>query len=250
MDFRLRNSCSSKLRRDWKDSNCRYEIEPAKWRKGFASYFVLPGKIRLFRYFIFLMVFLFLFISPIPGNLQNPPVSLLPPGLRSLKDPSIIVPAVHRYLNQPPAKPVYRNESGKTAKGWAEKFVDTRRFSSDGSAWIYYRISNLADSETVASSWSRMPLRVWPAGATIVLESYRGSAAERKHASLIEIVVIRKTHWPESALSDLYYPANWNYARYTPKGELSNTPQKIAECHRCHSIAFHLTGDLVFTQFP
>jgi len=196
------------------------------------------------------MVFLFLFLSPIPGSLQDPLVYLSPPGLRSIKDLSIIVPAVHQYLNQPPAKPVYRDEAGKAAEGWAEKYINTRRFSSDGSAWIYYRISNLKDSETKASSWSRMPLRVWPAATTIVLESYRGNAVDRKSASLIETVVTHKAHWPESTLSDAYYPANWNYARYTPKGNLSNTPQKVAECHRCHSIAFHLTGDLVFTQFP
>lgn len=196
------------------------------------------------------MVCIVLFLTPSPGSLQESPVYLSPPGLRAIENPSHIIPAVHQYLNQPPAIPAYRNQSGKAANGWAEKYVDTRRFSSDGSAWIYYRISNLAQSETAESSWSPMPLRVWPAGTTVVLESYRGNAAERKSTGLKEIFVMHKTNPPENAFSRSYHSANWNYAWFTPKGDLSNIPEKILECHQCHSIAFRLTGDLIFTQFP
>lgn len=211
---------------------------------------MLPRKVRLFRCRVLLMVFLLLLISPVPGVLQDSPIYLSPPGLRSIKDPSIIVPAVHRYLNQPPAKPVYRNASGILAKGWAMKYVDTRRFSSDQSAWIYYRISDFEDSKTAESAWSSLPLRIWPAGTIIVLESYRGNAVDKNSARLTETVVMHKISRPESELVNSFFSADWNYARFTPEGNLSNIPEKVLECHQCHGIAFRLTGDLIFTQFP
>ena len=196
------------------------------------------------------MVFIFLFLTPTPGNLQESAFYLSPPGLRTIKDPTIIIPTTNKYRNQPPAIPEYRNESGKTVRGWAKKYIDTRRFSSDGSAWIYYRISDLANSKTTESEWSHMPLRIWPVGTTIVLESYKGNAAERKPTGLEEIVVMHKDRWPDNASSKSYHPTNWYYGRFTPQGDLLNTPDKVAECHQCHSIAFRLTGDLIFTQFP
>jgi hypothetical protein len=211
---------------------------------------MLPLNFRLFRNLIPLTVFLVLSLYPHPGSLQDTPVYLSPPGLRSVKDPSIIVPAGHRYLNQPPEKPVYRNASGKLVEGWAMKYVATRRFSSDGSAWIYYRTSDLKDSKTVKSAWGPRPFRIWPADTTIVLESYRGNAVDRNSTSLVEIVVMHKVSRPESALIKSLYSTNWNYARFTPEGELSNIPEKVLECHQCHGIAFRLTGDLIFTQFP
>jgi len=47
-----------------------------------------------------------------------------------------------------------------------------------------------------------------------------------------------------------FYPVNWTYARFKRDGNSSITSAKVLECHQCHSIAFHLTGDLIFTQFP
>jgi Trk K+ transport system NAD-binding subunit len=52
------------------------------------------------------------------------------------------------------------------------------------------------------------------------------------------------------SLLKAFYPINWTYARFKPDGNLSITPDKVCDCHQCHSIAFHLTGDLIFTQFP
>ena len=47
-----------------------------------------------------------------------------------------------------------------------------------------------------------------------------------------------------------FYPVNWTYGRFKRDGNASITSAKVLECHQCHSIAFHLTGDLIFTQFP
>jgi len=33
-----------------------------------------------------------------------------------------------------------------------------------------------------------------------------------------------------------------------PSGSAFITPAKVRDCNQCHSIAFHLTGDLIFTQ--
>ena len=211
---------------------------------------MLPWNFRLFHNLIFFSVFLVLSLYPASGILQDAPVYLTPPGFRSVKEPAIVIPAINQYPNEPPAKPVYRNASGKLLKGWAMKYVNTRRFSSDRSAWIYYRISDLADSVTVKSSWDSLPLRIWPNGTTIIFESYQGNATTKNSERLIEIVVMHKKRNTESALADSFYSAIWSYARFTPKEEFSMTPQKVSECHQCHSIAFHLTGDLVFTQFP
>jgi len=196
------------------------------------------------------IVLLILFLNPISGSLQDSPVYLTPPGLRSVKDPSIVIPASHQYPNQPPAKPAYRDAAGKPAKGWVAKYIDTRRFSSAQSAWIYYLISDLTESETMRSSWSLLPLRIWPVGTTIVLESYQGDAASRSSTRLMEVVVMHKINNNESASAKSFYSANWSYSRFTPEADLSITREKIIECHQCHSIAFRLTGDLIFTHFP
>jgi hypothetical protein len=195
-------------------------------------------------------VFLTLFLYPAPGRLQDSSLYLTPPGLRSVKDPSVVVPAIHPYLNQPLEKPAYRKTSGNPAKGWAAKYVDTRRFSSNQSAWIYYRMSDLADAETWESSQGLQSLRIWPVGATIVLESYQGDAVGRNGDQLIEVLVMHKISDKQSDPAEAFYSANWCYARFTPQGELSIHAQKTQECHQCHSIAFHLTGDLTFTQLP
>jgi hypothetical protein len=50
--------------------------------------------------------------------------------------------------------------------------------------------------------------------------------------------------------SSSFFPVNRSYAGFTPEGKLSITSQEAREGHRCHSIAFHVTGDLVFSPFP
>ena len=207
-------------------------------------------RFRLLGSFTLLAVFFALLLYPVSGNLQDSPVYLTPPGLRFVKDPSIVVPASHSYPNQPPEKPAYRNATGNPAKGWAVKYVDTRRFSSDQSAWVYYRVSDMADSETLKSSQGLLSLRIWPVGTTIVLESYQGGAVRRNRTRLIEILAMHKISDMQSDSAEAFYSANWCYARFTQQGDLSINAQKVIECHQCHSIAFHLTGDLTFTQFP
>lgn len=183
-------------------------------------------------------------------NPADAPVYLNPPGMRAKKDPSIVIPAAKPYLNQPPQMPAYRNASGKPGDGWTRKYIDTRRFSSDQSAWIYYRTSDFLESKTAAASGGLQPFRIWPAGTKIILESYRGDAAAGTSAGLIEIVVMEKMDETCSGSAKSFYSPKWSYARFTPRKELSITPEKVLECHRCHSIAFRLTGDLVFTPFP
>ena len=211
---------------------------------------MLPWNFRLVYKLTLVTVLLILFLYPISGSLQESPVYLTPPGLRSVKDPSIVIPTSRQYLNQPPTKPAYRDAAGKPAKGWVAKYINTRRFSSDRSAWIYYLISDLTESETIRSSWSLLPFRIWPGGTTIVLESYQGDSVSTNNGRLMEVVVMHKINNTESASAKSFYSANWSYARFTPEGALSITPEKVVECHQCHSIAFHVMGDLVFTQFP
>lgn len=210
----------------------------SQWRLHFSDNFAL------------LAVFLALFLYPTSGSLQDLPVYLTPPGLRSVKDLTVVVPATHSYLNQPPEKPAYRKASGNPAEGWAVKYIGTRRFSSDQSAWFYYRVSDLADSETLESSGNLPPLRIWPVGTTIVLESYQGDANRRNSSQLIEILAMHKISNRQNDPAEVFYSASWCYARFTPHGDLSINPQKVVDCHQCHSIAFHLTGDLTFTQLP
>lgn len=184
------------------------------------------------------------------GSFKDVPVYLRPPGLRSIKDPTVVIPAIHRYLNQPPARPAYRHANGDPAEGWVMKYVSTRRFSSDQSAWIYYRLSDLMGSKTIQSFRGSPHFRIWPVGTTIVLESYQGDATMRDISGLSEVFVMHKTRATGGAPVEAFYSANWSYARFTPQGELSINEQRVIECHQCHSIAFHITGDLTFTQFP
>ena len=197
--------------------------------------------------FVFLFAFLLLFSTSC--HLKDSPVYLTPPGLRSVKNPSIVIPASDQYANHPSKMPVYRDASGNLEDGWTMRYVNTRRFSSDKSAWIYCRISDLALSQTMISSKGSLSFRVWPVGTTIVLESYQGEAVPGNKAELFEIAVMKKINDIQRDLAALFYPVKWSYARFTPQRKLSITPEKVAECHQCHSIAFQLTGDLVFSQF-
>jgi hypothetical protein len=72
----------------------------------------------------------------------------------------------------------------------------------------------------------------------------------KQKEKLIEIAAMVKVeaHW--ESFSKAFYPVSWTYARFNPDGNPSITSAKVRECHQCHSIAFHLTGDLIFTQLP
>ncbi len=184
------------------------------------------------------------------GNAVMQNVLLRTPGLRPTKDPSIVIPTDQHYPNKPPDLPVYRNSSGKPAQGWASKYVETRRFSSDQSALIFYRVSDLAQSTVMKASKELKALHIWPVGTFIVLESYKGNVDSPNSAKLSAIEAMEKMNSHKGSSADSFFPVNWSYAKFSPEGKLSITSQKVNECHQCHSIAFHIMGDLVFTQFP
>ena len=193
----------------------------------------------------------FLFLTLIAATIHSMEVEvrLTPPALRPVKDPFLEIPATVTYLNQPISLPTYREPSGNLAKGWSSKYIDTRRFASNRSAWIYYRPSDLNRSVSVVDKTNRQKLLLWPVGTTLVIESYMGNAHQRNRDKLIEIAIMSKKRTDRNLSNPAFYPASWNYASLTPDGVASTTPAKVRECHQCHSIAFYLTGDLVFTQF-
>ena len=177
-------------------------------------------------------------------------IFLSPPGLRPLKDPAMVIPADYRYPNALIRLPTYRDANGKPADGWSNKFIPTRRFVSNQSAWIYFRISDFKRSVSAGKSTDKSAFRFWPVGTTVIIESYLGNARHMNGDDLVEIAVMSKTKGDRYPPTKAFYPVNWNYARFNPDGSSSITSAKIRECHQCHSIAFHLTGDLIFTNFP
>jgi hypothetical protein len=174
---------------------------------------------------------------------------LKPPGLRPLEAPATVIPATHQYINRKLELPPYRSATGAPLGGWSRKFIKTRRFSSDQSAWIFYRQSDLAQTKVVRLTGMPAWLRMWPVGATLILEGYKGNALHPGDAKLVEIELMTKRAPASGSASNPFFANDWNYARFTPDGVWSLSPQKLSECHQCHSIAFQLTGDLVFTQF-
>jgi hypothetical protein len=174
---------------------------------------------------------------------------LQPPGLRPISDPATVIPATHHYLNRKRALPRYRSASGTPLKGWSREFVKTRRFSSDQSAWIYYRQSDLKRTQVIKTAALPEAMRIWPPGATLILEGYKGDAAHPADADLLEIEVMTKLDSSGLADTEKFFAVDWSYARYTPDRTWSLSGEKLNECHQCHSIAFRLTGDLIFTLF-
>jgi hypothetical protein len=202
------------------------------------------------RKFLISGAFFFLALLTISVYSMEAQILLTPPGLRPVKDPSLVIPAGYRYPNQLIKLPAYRDASGNPADGWSGRFVDTRRFVSNQSAWIYLRDSDLQQSVSMKRDAGNRSFRFWPAGTTMVIESYQGNAFHKKREALIEIDVISKIKGDDEFSAQVFYPVNWTYARFNPDGSASITSAKVRECHQCHSIAFHLTGDLVFTHFP
>ena len=193
--------------------------------------------------------FFFLALLTISVYSMEAQILLAPPGLRPVKDPSLVIPADYRYPNELIKLPAYRDASGNPADGWSGRFVDTRRFVSNQSAWIYLRDSDLQQSVSMKRDAAGRSFRFWPVGTTMVIESYRGDAFHKKREALIDIDVISKVKGDDESSAQAFYPVNWTYARFNPDGRASITSAKVQECHQCHSIAFHLTGDLIFTQF-
>jgi len=177
-------------------------------------------------------------------------VRLSPPGLRPIAKPDLVIPADFSYPNRSVPLPGYRNESGMLMAGWSGIYVDTRRFASDESAWIYFRDSDLKRQAVYKTAGVESALRIWPAGSLLVIEIFKGHASSRKDANPIEIAVMSKSDAGREPVGNSFYSASWSYARFKPEGTPFITPAKVRECHQCHSIAFHLTGDLIFTPLP
>jgi hypothetical protein len=177
-------------------------------------------------------------------------IFLSPPGLRLINDPSLVIPADFNYSNRLLTLPVYRNPSGQPGDGWSAKFVETRRFASDRSAWIFFRDSDLLRSESRRIEGKPDAFRFWPVGTIMIIEIYEGTALQKENDQLIEIAAMSKVKAERRSYFKAFFPANWIYARFNPDGNSATTAAKVRECHQCHSIAFHLTGDLIFTRFP
>ncbi len=92
-------------------------------------------------------------------------------------------------------------------------------------------------------------MQIWPVGTILILEGYKGDASHLADSDLLEIEVMTKLDSTGLADAEKFFPVEWSYARYTQDGTWSLSGEKLNECHQCHSIAFRLTGDLVFTPF-
>ena len=199
---------------------------------------------------ILLGAFFFFAMVAVTIHSEEAEILLTPPGLRLIKDPSLVIPADFQYPNRLIKLPAYRDPSGNPAMGWDLKFVHTRRFASNQSAWIYFRSSDLRRSVSMPAAGGQGVFRFWPVGTIVIIEIYEGNADLKENDKLIEIAAMLKINPERNSLSRAFHPANWTYTRYNPDGIRSITSTKVGECHQCHSIAFHLTGDLIFTEFP
>ena len=191
-----------------------------------------------------------IFAVVLASNSADSEIFLKPPGLRLISDPQIVIPTTHHYLNREPYLPEYRGQNGTPLIGWSREFVKTRRFSSDQSAWVYYRTADLKRATVIPTSGVPDTMRIWPPGTILILEGYKGDAASIDNRNLLEIAIMVKADRPTLPEQRVYYPVNWSYARFDPDGKSSLSTQKLNECHQCHSIAFRLTGDLVFSNLP
>jgi hypothetical protein len=190
-----------------------------------------------------------LFASSLPAAHEGT-ISLTPPGLRLIEDPRVVIPAQYTYANRTFSLPHYRDAAGNPAKGWSRKYIATRRFNSNQSAWIYYRRKDLHNCITRPDEGDSNTLCIWPGGSTIVIESYQANTPDGAVQLPLEIAVISKARQNTPPYRKAFFTAQWSYARYTAQGDRSISKAKVGECHQCHSIAFQLTGDNVFTRFP
>jgi Cytochrome P460 len=181
---------------------------------------------------------------------HDSPIYLKAPGLRLKKDPSIVLPATYAYVNHSLTLPHYRNAAGDPAEGWSRKYIATRRFKSDQSAWIYYRRRDLHNCVNLNLDRPGGGACIWPGGALIVIESYRADVPDRPTQPPVEIDVMSKAVQNTPPYDRAFFAAQWSYARFTSRGDRSITGDKVRQCHQCHAIAFQLTGDAIFTRFP
>ena len=141
-------------------------------------------------------------------------VLLTPPGLRPVKAPSL---------------PAYRDASGNPADGWSGKYINTRRFVSNQSAWIYFRSSDFQRSVVTGKSTDKGDFRFWPVGTILVIESYKGNAFQSTKDQLVEIDVMVKVKGGNEASRQAFHPVNWAYARFKPDGKPSISKLRSSE---------------------
>jgi hypothetical protein len=184
---------------------------------------------------------------------NSPDEVLLAPGFRLLDFPQEIVPWRYHYLNRVFSAPAYRTPQGTPLPGWRFRVIATRRFFTNQSARIYYRLEDVRQSHLFPSTNQGGPakMRIWPAGATLVLETFSGRGAFRSGATPVFVDCIRKFrpdagHFPVDTL----FAGDWCYQRFSATGKVRPMPNGASACHQCHGTALRLTGDLVFTVFP
>ena len=91
---------------------------------------------------------------------------------------------------------------------------------------------------------------IWPAETILILETYSNADAYKSDATPLVVDCIRK-FTPESDYFPvhMFFAGDWCYQRFNATGEAKKMVGGASACHQCHSTAFHLTGDLVFTPF-
>lgn len=174
------------------------------------------------------------------------------PGFRLLDSPQEIVPWRYSYANRVFSVPSYRTPQGTPLPGWHIRVIATRRFFTDQSARIYYRIEDLRRGHLFPGTNPGVlaKMRIWPVGTTLVLETFSGGEAFKSGATPIFVDCIRKfqpdaSHIPVNTL----FAGDWCYQRFGADGKPRPMPDGAFACHQCHGAAFRLTGDLVFTEF-
>jgi len=93
-------------------------------------------------------------------------------------------------------------------------------------------------------------MRIWPVGATLVLETFSGRGAFMSNATPVFVDTIRKFQPDEDHFPvDTLFAGDWSYQRFSGDGKARAMPGGASACHQCHGTALPLTGDLVFTLF-
>lgn len=195
----------------------------------------------------------FLAQCSIPQKEERPADELLPTvGFRLVDSPQEIVPWRYSYVNRVFFAPSYRTPQGTPLPGWRFRVIATRRFFTDQSARIYYRIEDVRQSHLFPSTNQGGPamMRIWPVGTTLVLETFSGTGAFISDATPVFVDCIRKfqpdaSHFPVATL----FAGDWSYQRFSGERKPHPMPAGASACHQCHGTALRLTGDLVFTLF-
>ncbi len=183
---------------------------------------------------------------------ESPDETLQVTDFRLRATPQELVHWQYQYVNRSFAMPSYRTPQGDPLPGWRNRVVTTRRFFTDQSARIYFRIKDLHRSRIFSSTSpaATEAMRIWPVGSILVLETFSGKTALVENAKPTAIDCIRKfkpdrASFPASTL----FAGEWSYQRFSVEGNVRPMPDGASACHQCHSTAFSVTGDLVFTLF-